>query len=132
MKLVIELDEIYDGDPQLFRGHGHAFAPYNLVACLPISFPISYRETTKEILENIREELAASDYDPVNQELFNKYEDEIRELTEEDFIKCFKDAFYCLPKLNDKFFIDLFDDVETDSDIYDPPVFICYFHIYLE
>jgi len=133
VKLIIELDDIYDGDPQFFQGHGHAFEKENCVACLAVGFPIDYRETVSDIIEYIKEELAVSDYVPVSEELFKKYEDEIRNLSDEDFIKAFKDALEPNTKLEDKFFIDDFEiDEDIDDEIYDPPMLLLYFHIYVE
>jgi len=132
VRFVIELDETYNGDPSFFQGHGHAFAEENLVACLPVGFPIDYRETVSDIIDILEEELRASDYVPINEDLFKQYEDEIRNLTEEDFVKAFKDALEDGIRMDDDFFEPI-EEIETDEDdIYELPMFYCYFHIYLE
>ena len=133
VKLVIELDDHYNGDPSFFQGHGHVFEKENCVACLAVGFSIDYRETVSDIIERIKEELPATDYEPVNEELFKKYEDEIRNLSDEDFIRAFKDALEPNTKLEDKFFRDDFEiDEDIDDEIYDPPMLLLYFHIYVE
>ena len=132
MRLRIELDETYDGDPQFWSGHGHAFAPKNLVACLAIGFAINYTETVQEIIDRIKEELPLTEFDPVNEKLFKKYEDKIRSLSDADFIKAFKRSLKKGVKPTDRFFNVDESLADSDDEIYDPPMLLCYFHIYLE
>ena len=74
-RFTIEVDEIYNGYLDYFSGHGHAFSPNNLIACLGIAIPITYKETVQDIIEALKDELSDSDYTPINEELFKKYEE---------------------------------------------------------
>ena len=130
-RLRIELAETWAGYIDYYSGHGHAFSEPNLIACLPISFSITYRETFKEILEQLRESLGLADYTPINERLFKEYEDEIRNIPIETFIKVFKEAYWEL-KESDRFFnVDEEQCLDEDEEI-EYPQFLAYFHIYLE
>jgi len=130
-RLRVELAETWSGYIDYYSGHGHAFCSPNLVACLPISFSITYRETFKEILEQLRESLGLADYTPINERLFKEYEDEIRNIPTETFINVFKEAYWEL-KESDRFFnVDEEQCLDEDEDI-EYPQFLAYFHIYLE
>jgi len=133
-KFYIEIDETYNGYLDYFSGHGHAFSSENLIACLPIGFPITYKETVQDIIDMIKDDLSDSDYVPINEELFKRYEDEIRNLKDEDFINAFKNTLLPNVKETDNFFnIEIEDeDEDEEEDLYDSPYLCIYFHIYLE
>ena len=133
-KFSIDIDETYEGYTDYFSGHGHAFSPNNLIACLPIAIPITYRETVQDMIDMLKDELGNTDYVPVNEELFNQYEDEIRNIEDEEFINVFKSYLKPNVKLTDRFFDVVLEDEDEDEDFitYDSPYFLIYFHVYLE
>ena len=133
-RFTIEVSETYAGYLDYFSGHGHAFSPDNLIACLGVSIPITYKETVKDIIDMLKDELGNADYTPVNEELFKRYEDEIRNIEDEEFINAFKNILLPNVKETDKFFDIEIEDENEDEDeyLYDSPYFLIYFHIYLE
>jgi hypothetical protein len=44
-KLSLEVVFDYEGYPDYYRGHGHAFIDKNVLACIRFGFPITYLET---------------------------------------------------------------------------------------
>jgi len=130
-KIVVEFSEDYAGYVDYFRGHGHAFAPDNLAACLSFSIGITGKETVKEIVDAIAEEIENSDFSPVNEELFRKHEDEIRNISTQTFIEAFKDSF---GKYNPeaKFFHGIEVDDVDDEDYIELPRYLGFFHVYVE
>ena len=128
VKLTVVFVESYTGYSDGWSGHGHAFDPPNLVACVQISIPVSYRETIKEIKQLVGEQLKHAEPIPINQDLFNKYETKIREIPISEYIE----AMEITDPDNEKFFTvdkDIVDNIDPNGET---PQFIAIWHIYLE
>jgi hypothetical protein len=137
-KLEIEVIFDYEGYPEYYRGHDHAFEE-GLVACIPFGFPITYLETVQEIIERIIDDVRR--YELIKFPIVKDMElqEEIMELlSDENIIKAIMEELPEGTKLTDRFF-----DVtpeeeeeirreleEDDSPFYEGPMLIGYIHIW--
>jgi len=131
--LNLETTYDFDGYPDYYSGHGHAFAFRNLIVCIPFSIPINYKETVKEVIEAIIEDInsCAEPFIVINEKLFKKYEEEIRNLTNDDLEKSLRNALIENVKDSDKFF-DVDIEIEDDEFGMEYPLLIGYIHVYVE
>jgi len=124
----IELATVWDGYPDFYSGHGHFGCSKDLVACLPIHFPINYGETVREILDNIIEAFNSGDYIEFLTD-DEEEQDAIREwLTEEVIEQCFKDALEPGTKMEERFFKEDIEPIPEGE--FEYPVLILHFHIW--
>lgn len=79
----------YIGYPDFYQGHGHAFAPPDLVACIPFGVMVDYSETRDELLEMIMEDID-SRLDPYDF-LKPEFEDEVRDIPEWEIREAIRD-----------------------------------------
>jgi len=132
-KLEISTTFDFDGCPDFYSGHGHAFAPKNLIACIRFGFPISYNETVGEIIQHVIEDINQTfSIEIVNEKLYKKYEDTIRNLEDKDFEESIRAELKNGVQDNDSFF-DIPNNVkeEPEMDIFEPsPYLIGYIHIF--
>jgi len=85
-KLILLTTFDYEGLPDYYSGHGHAFSPQNLICCIRFGFPIDYSETVGEIIQRVIEDINQTfSIEIVNEKLYKKYEDTIRNLEDKDF-----------------------------------------------
>jgi hypothetical protein len=137
-KLEIEVIFDYEGYPDYYSGHDHAFEE-GLVACIPFGFPITYLETVQEIIERIIDDVRR--YELIRFPIVSDVElqKEIMELlSDENIIKAIMETLPEGTKLSDKFF-DITPEEEEeirkameedDSPFYNGPVLIGYIHIW--
>jgi hypothetical protein len=78
-KFDLEVIFEYEGYPDYYRGHSHAFIDENVVACVPFGLYITYLETVQDIIEMILEDIN-NKMDPI--EFLNEAENN-EELQEE-------------------------------------------------
>ena len=124
MELVID----YVGYSDYYRGHGHAFCPPDLIACVRFGFSVSYRETIREIKDMIEEEINKTwsieylDTSPEAKELVESIAGEdIRQVIDET-IK---------GEDNEEYFKDIPEDLRVPEDYEgEYPMLIGYLHIY--
>ena len=134
MEFEIDATFDFDGYTDYYRGHGHTFRKERLVACIPFSIPITYRETVSEVIIMVLEDINGT-IEPIEfltedkevQECIRKY------LTDECIEKCLRDALIEGTKDSDKFF-DIDKDAllseEEGNEIMEYPQLIGYIHVY--
>jgi predicted house-cleaning noncanonical NTP pyrophosphatase (MazG superfamily) len=141
-KFDLEVVFDYEGYPDYYRGHGHAFVDENVVACIPFGFCITYLETVQDIIDMVLEDINGR-MNPV--EFLNEAEDdeelqeEIEEfLTDENIARAIMETLPDGVKPSDRFF-----DVspeeeeeikkeleEDDSPFCEGPMLIGYIHVW--
>jgi len=136
-KLVIETTFDFDGYLDYYRGHGHAFPPKNLAACIRFAVPITYRETVGDIIEQILEDINScmEPFEVVNEKLFIKHEGLIRSITDEDLKASIRAELPEGTKDEDNFFDVEGEDAISDNELdelMELPLLIGYIHIYVE
>lgn len=136
MKPVLTFTFDFDGMPDYYSGHGHAF-DNETVVCYRVQTPISYLETTGEIIDEILSDLNSGDFeDIINEEVFKKYETEIRALSDSDFESAIRAQLKPETKDSDAFFEDPYTKEEREEmekeEFFEGPVLIGFFHVTLE
>jgi len=132
MKFVIECVFDYDGYPDYYRGHGHAFISEDLLACIRWGFPINYGETQNEIVELILDDINTSwSIEFFNEAVDNQdLQDKINEYcTNERLKRAILNEFDEFQP--DEFFFDI-DDLYIIPEDHegDYPMLIGYIHVY--
>jgi len=132
-KFWIECVIDFIGYIDYYSGHGHAFAPKNLVACIRFGVPITYRETVQDILDGILDDINST-IEPIEFLTDNKeLQEEIRNfVTDNVLTEAFKNALKPNTKMSDNFFLDDIEIIDEEEEIYEYPYLIGYYHIYLD
>jgi len=137
-KLEIEVIFDYEGYPEYYSGHDHAFEE-GLVACIPFGFPITYLETVKDIIDMIIDDVRR--YDLIKFPIVKDMElqKEISELlSDENIIKAVMKTLPEGTRPTDRFF-DISPEEEEeikkeleedDSPFYNGPMLIGYIHVW--
>jgi len=137
MKRKYSLEAVIDyiGYADYYSGHGHAFADPNIVACIRFGVPVTYRETVKDIIDLILEDInnCMCPIEWLDDSLTIEDKDQIADLLTDDNIReALKALMPREAKDNDKFF-DKAKGLELDdSDLYDYPKLIGYIHVWKE
>ncbi|RLG67345.1 MAG: hypothetical protein DRO11_10235 [Methanobacteriota archaeon] len=124
LELVID----YVGFPDFYRGHGHAFSPPDLIACVRFGFSVSYQETVREIKDLIEEEINRTwsieylDTSPEAKKM-------VEAITDEDIRRVINETIK--GEDNEEYFKDIPEDLRIPEDWEgDNPMLIGYLHIY--
>ena len=137
MKRRYSLEAVIDyvGYADFYGGHGHTFVDPNVVACIRFGVSVTYKETVKDIIDMILEDInnCMCPIEWLDDSLTIEDKDQIADLLTDDNIR---EALRALipkdVKDNDKFFIDSEDLELDDDDLYDYPMLIGYIHIWKE
>ena len=58
----LSIAETYDGFIDYWGGHGHAFVDKHVVACIVLQCPIDYRESNKELIDELMSDFDAFEW----------------------------------------------------------------------
>lgn len=53
MTYSVTVDELYEGYPDYWDGHGHTFTDKSVKACMVVAIPINYTETVGELVDGL-------------------------------------------------------------------------------
>jgi len=122
----------YVGYADCYSGHGHAFVDPKVVACIRFSVPVTYKETVRDIIDLIIEDID-NQIDPIewlDENLTIEEKDQIADLLTDDNIR---EAIRALipkdVKDSDPFFEETY---ELDNDLVEYPLLIGYIHVWRE
>jgi len=131
-KFSCELFFDYEGYIDYYSGHGHAFAPEDLIGCIMFGFPIDYTETVGDILDSVLYE-CNTEIDWLTNDIDLRFAVEDW-LTDDVIEEAFWAALSEGVEKDDRFFDVPLEDIEEwlSEDSLDSPYLIGYLHIYLE